>query len=183
MDTKLSIPRGKPGLPQLSLDMSMIYQAESRLKEISYVTPVTSRELSSFFNQATNESTKYLAWIEYEILQAKKTLDIAKAKVILEIAPVEANRLKEAGIKMNSEWREALIAMDDDCQKAQDILNALYAVKYLLEGKAKTFERAYFSAKMVAEERNMVSATPNLSGNIGQLYGNDVRLMGEKNGK
>jgi hypothetical protein len=179
MARSLSVPRGKLGLPPIVLDLSRIDHGESRLKEVSYVTPLTSRELSSFFNEVTNEATKYLAWIEYEILRAKKECDIARARVILEKVPAEAEKLMATGMKANSEWRDALIATDPEYQQCYDIVSALTAIKYLLEGKAKTFERAYFSAKLVGEERSMVSATPNLNGVNGQLNG----LFGDRNGK
>ena len=141
----LNVPRGKPGLPCIPLDMNRVYEAEGRLAEIAYVTPVTSRELSTYFNQACNEAGKYLAWVEYEILQAVKTFDICRAKVILDKAPMEAAKLKESGGKPNEDWRDALVTMDPECQNALDTVNNLKAIKALLETKVKTFERAYFS--------------------------------------
>ena len=174
----LHVPRGKTGLPPLPVDMTRIYEGEGRLKEIAYVTPVTSRELSSYFNEVCNEANKYIAWVEYEILQATKTFDLCRAKVILEKAPAEAQKLKDSGLgKPNEDWREALVTMDEDCQAALDSLNNLKAIKALLESKAKTFERAYFSAKLNNDEKTM--ASPNFSGTIGQLSDPQKNFMGK----
>lgn len=175
----INVPRGKQGLPRIPVDMSRVYEAENRLHEIAFVTPATSRELSSYFNQACNETAKYLAWVEYEILQANKTFDICRAKVILDKAPVEAAKLKEVGGKPNEDWRDALVTMDVECQVALDTVNNLKAIKALLESKVKTFERAYFSAKLNSDEKDRIGASPNLTGTIGQLSDPQDNFMGQ----
>jgi hypothetical protein len=159
--------------------MGRVYEAEGRLHEIAFVTPATTRELSAYFNEACNEASKYIAWVEYELLQASKTFDLCRARVILDKAPTEAAKLKESGGKPNEDWREALVTLDPECQAALDTINNLKAIKALLEGKAKAFERAYFSAKLNSDEKDRISASPNLTGAIGQLSDPQVNFMGK----
>jgi hypothetical protein len=142
--TDLIIPRGLPDLAPIRLEMQTIYSAEGRLSETKMVNSVTAVELMASFNEASNITSKYLSWVEYEILQAKKTLDLAKATVILDKMPAEAIRLKDSGIKMNEDHRSAMITRDADCQKSLDILNGLEAVKAYLTAKNRTFERGYY---------------------------------------
>lgn len=174
----LTVPRGKDGLPPLSLEMGEIYSAEKRLKELAYVTPSTSGELRAYFNEMTNNCTKYIAWIAYEVVVAEKRFSDEKARVILEVLPEEVVKLKETGLKPNDDWREAIVTRDEGCRKAKDIIDMLKAVQKMLENRAKTFERAYFSAIDTSEKRGRVAATPNLNGTIGQLSEPQNNFMG-----
>ena len=168
--TTFEIPRGTPNLAAISLDMTTIYQAEDRLHDVRIATPNNAPEMMGYFNQVCNTVTKYLAWVEYEILQAKKYLEIAKASVILEKAPEEFKRLKDVGIKYNEDFREAMVIRDVDYQKRLDALNTLVAAKSWLEGKAWSFVRAYNSCRFVADNRSFTAASPNLTGTIGQTF-------------
>jgi hypothetical protein len=167
------VRKGTKNLPEerciLEMPMGLIDQAESRLHEIRLVSPATANELKGLFNEAANKSSKYIAWIEYEILKAQKQYDLDRATVILDKAPVEAVKLKEHGIKMNEDLREALISRDEDCQYALDILNALKAAKALLESNYWSFIRAFNSADHVSQQKTF-TPTPNFGGTIGQTY-------------
>ena len=160
----LLIPRGVPGLSPMTLDMSMVYSAERRLGEVAIVTPGTAPELIGYFNESCNVTTKFLAWVEYEILMAQKHYDLAKAHVILEKAPDAFCKVKDKGIKFNEDFREALVITDIECQGRLDTLNALKAVRVLLENKAKSFERAYYACKTTWDRKQSVAASPNFSG-------------------
>ena len=52
----LMIPRGIPGLQAMSLDMTVIYEAERRLSEVKTVSPATAPELIGYFNESCNLS-------------------------------------------------------------------------------------------------------------------------------
>jgi hypothetical protein len=156
--TTVSAPRGVPGLAPLTLDMSKVYAAESRINETKAVNPMTAPELKATFNEACGITTKYIAWLQYEILMAKKYLALAKAEVILDKLPSKVQELKNAGIKDNSDFREALVARDTSYQNCQNTLYALEAVKALLESKVKTFDRAYWDCKSTAEEKDHESS-------------------------
>ncbi len=145
----LVIPRGTRGLDPIKLDMSKVYDVESRLHETSFVTTSSAVELTSVFNQGSGLVAKYLCWVNYEILQAEKELDLCKAVVILDKLPGQAAKLKELGIKPNEDYRNAMIMRDTDCQTFLDVLNGLKAAKEFLESKHKLFERAYYGCRNV----------------------------------
>jgi len=180
-DTLLSVPRGRPNLPPIVMDMTLPYEAERRLSDLRSVSPTNAPELMAVFNEATNLIGKYLAWVEYEYLQAQKTYELARAEVILDKAPEAFKKQKDSGIKFNEDFREALVAKDEECSKALDTLNTIKAIKVLLESKFRTFERSYYAARAIAEKKSLVAASPNFSGIIGQTYEEPQdNFMGER---
>lgn len=166
--TTLTITRGVPNVGTMVLDMAPIYEAEQRLDEVRTVNPLTALELMGYFNTACNITTKYLAWVEYEILQAKKYLELARAAVILEKAPEAFKRYKDAGMKYNEDFRESIVATDTEYNTRLDTLNALLAVKALLDGKAWSFVRAYNACKYVTLNRSTSAAAPQLNNTLGE---------------
>ncbi len=163
LGTSLTVPRGVPNLDPLILDMTRIYTAEGRIGETKSVNSLTAPELKATFNEACSITTKYMAWIKYEILMAEKYLALAKAEVIIDKLPNKIQELKEKGIKDNSDIRDALVVRDPDYQARQNALYALEAVKALLDSKAKTFERAYWDCRSIAEDRDKFSGYPSTS--------------------
>ena len=170
----LAVPRGMPNTPPLKLEMDEVYRAEARLHEVSIVSPLTAPELMGYFNTACNLTTKYISWIEYEILVAQKHYELAKATVILDIMPDEVKRFKDSGMKANEDFRNALIARDMECSNALDRLNQLIAVKSLLDNKARSFIRAYNASRSIWERRSN-TPTPNFNGTLDASASN---LMG-----
>lgn len=156
----ITVRRGTPNVPPLNLNMHSIYQAEQRLQETRTVTPGNAPELRGAFNEACNMTTKYIAWIKYEILTAKKNLDLVKAEILLDKVP---EILKQKGIKDNADIREAIINRDPQYQECLEVLNTLEATKHLLESKAKTFERAYWDCRDVSNDKSRIAALPNFS--------------------
>lgn len=148
--------------------MALLYEADSRMHEVRLVSQATCKELGGLFNQACNLSGKYLAWVEYELLRAEKNHNLNRATVILEKAPLEAVKLKQMGIKLNEDIREALIAKDPECDRSLDILNSLKAIKALLTSSYWSYKSAYESADENANRRT-TTPTPNLGGEIGRL--------------
>jgi hypothetical protein len=180
MSRIMEIPRGGPVGSPLSLDMEPIYSGESRLEEIRMVSPETAPELMGYFNVACNTATKYLSWIEYEILQAEKHFELAKATVILDKSPEIFNKLKESGVKPNEDVRNALIARDEECQLYLDKLNQLKAVRMILDSKAKSFIRAHNAAKVIFERKSFVAASPNLGTSYNKMDGLAIGVSGEE---
>ena len=179
----LRIRRGTKDLPEerstLDLPMDLIDQAERRLHEVRLVSTATATELKGLFNEAANGASKYMAWIEYEILKAKKQLDLDRATVILDKLPAEAARLMDTGMKMNKNMRDALISRDEDCQYALDVLNSLQAMKALMDSYYWTFIRAHKSVEEVSNRRNG-NPTPNFGGHVGQTFDMpQVNIMGK----
>jgi hypothetical protein len=167
----LMVPRGIPGLVPFKLEMTGIYEAEQRLVEVGRSSPESASQLMGYFNKACSDTNKYLAWIEYEILQAKKYFELAKATVILEKAPAEFSKIKDvAGIKYNEDFRNAVITRDKECQERLDTLNALEAMKVLLQSKSWSFIRAFNACQSLWDNRNTRAAQPALNGHVGQTY-------------
>ena len=153
----------------MELDMSILDEADRRMHEVRMVSHATCKELGGLFNQAANLSGKYLSWVKYELLKAEKNHNLNRATVILEKAPAEAVKLKELGIKLNEDIREALIAKDPDCSLSLDILNSLKAVEALLSSSQWSYIRAYQSADDNAKSRGNSGPTPNLTGTVDRL--------------
>jgi len=180
--TVLSIPRGVPGLPPLDLEMKPIYDAERRLHEIRVVTPGTRSELQGFYNETCNLTSKFIAWVEYERLQAVKNLGLERARVILEEAPAQFQKLQDSGIKFNEDFREAVVMRDIKYQEALDRLNSIIAVKTLLDGKFWTFHRAFNSCGEMSMNKGLISASPNLTGTLNTDDGNFIGERRRSNG-
>lgn len=177
--TSLSVPRGTPGLVGMSLDMTLVYEAERRLTDLRSVNHETAPELMLYFNNSLNQIAKYMAWVEYEILNAEKYYGIAKAEVMLDKAPeLFKTRYKETGIKFNEDFREAVVAKDQTCQERLDTLNYLKAVKVFLENKASAFAKAHYTAKASLEHRRGINPMPNLTGTVGELANVGEGFMG-----
>jgi hypothetical protein len=173
----LSVPRGNPGQPALELDLTPLDSAEKRLYEVRLNNSAIAKDLEGTFNEAANLASKYLAWVEYEILQAQKNHDLNRAVVILEVIPEKAKELKELGIKMNEDYREAMITRDENCAKSLDVLNSLKAVQALLKASLDTFVRAHYSSRN--NDKNQATApTPNFTNVVGEMPMN-TNLMGK----
>ena len=168
--TSIIVPRGVPGLAPSQYDMTEIYRAEGRLREVAFIRPDSAIELQGYFNEITNQTTKYLAWIEYEILQAEKYYGLAKAEVVLDKMPEELKKYKDQGIKSSEAFRDALVARDATCQARQDTLDQLVAVKTLLDNKVKSFVRAYYACQTIIEKRSSAAASPQINGFEGMTY-------------
>lgn len=172
----LVIPRGTKGLASIKLDMSKVYETEARLHETSYVNPHSAVELTSVFNQGSGLVAKYICWINYEILQAEKELDLCKAVVILDKVPEQAHKLKELGIKPNEDYRNALITRDPECRAALDVLNGLKAAKEFLETKHKLFDRSYYSCRNLINQPTKYTPINTYAGSTADPQSN---FMGE----
>jgi hypothetical protein len=165
----LRVPRGQPDQAALELEMIVIDEANRRLDEVRYVNPATSKELEGLFNEAANHAGKYMAWVEYEILKAKKLHEKNRSRVILGKAIEKAKELKDIGVKMNEDMRDALIAEDPDCESSLDILNSLTAVHKLLESTFWSFVRSTTACQNTAANKNS-TPTPNLGGVVGRTF-------------
>lgn len=160
--TSITVPKGK-GRESFSLDMTNIYHAEARLSETKMVTPMTAPELRGTFNEACNETTKFLAWIKYELLVSKKELDLVRAEIVMDRYPEAVKKLREAGMKDNADYRDSFVVRDVEYQNQLNIQLTLEATASLLKAKAKTFERAYWDCRDIAKDKTRIGAQPNFN--------------------
>lgn len=163
-EKKMMIPKGLGLTPvPLVLNMEEITYAESRLPDIRVTTPDNAAELLGVFNTAASTVTKYMAWVQYELLMARQSYDKRKAIVILDEMPTKAEELKSKGVKMNEDVREALLAQDSECFTFRDRMDCLEAVLNYLDGKRQSFVRGYSAVKSVAETKRFTASFPQTS--------------------
>lgn len=134
--------------PQLSLDMSAIREAETRLIEAKVVSPVTYADLSHTYNESYRMLKQHLSSVGYNLLMAEKALEEAKADVILgEYAEYLKDKPKSAG---NSELRNAFLIRNSDYNMCLDRIAQLKAIESNFQGKVKVLENvvSYMKQKM-----------------------------------
>ena len=126
--------------PALTLDMGKIREAEERLVEAKTVNPVTYADLEHSFNEAYRDLKRHLASLGFQITQAEKAIQDAKANVLLDTYPayLEANGIKKT--QDNSDLRNAFMSRDPAYNAALDRLNQLKAMEAMMDGKIKVIE-------------------------------------------
>jgi hypothetical protein len=154
----LVIPTFK-SLPALSLDMKNIREAESRFIEAKTVNPVTYSELESCFNEGYRDLRKYLSLIGFQITQAEKLIEDAKADVFLDKYPTYMDGKPKS--HDTSDVRKAFLSRDPDYQAALDKFNQLKALESHFDGKIKVIENVcrYMRKKMDLILRSGLSST------------------------
>jgi len=156
--TMMLLPKGDLNEKSpLALDLDHVFKAERRLEDVKTCNPDNVSELMGEMNVAANESAKYMSWIQYELLMAKKNYDKRKAILILDYLP---DFLKDKGLKPNEDVREAFITKDDTAFQLRDRIDCLTAAFYMLENKLKSFVRAFNAAKSVADSRRGQATAP-----------------------
>lgn len=124
--------------PQLRLDMSIVREAETRLIEAKTVNPATYLDLANCYNESYRVLKQHLSNIGYQLLLAKKALEVAKADVILgTYAEFLEGKPKSAG---SSDLRDAFLTRDEAYNGATDRINQLTALQSNFEGKVKVLE-------------------------------------------
>ena len=158
----IEAPRGKSGASNMQLNMTRVDLAESRLSEVKTLNIGVAADLKSVFNDAMSDLTRYLALVKYEYLQAKQNMELAKAEALLDKYPEYVRSyLKDAGMKDNSDIRDAFIARDVQYREWQSIINHLEALTALLEAKNKTIERAYWDCRSNLEDMIKIKSIAN----------------------
>lgn len=158
---KLILPRGSLSSgPPLEVDLTSVRQAEIRLPELRSMTFGSSVDLMGVMNEAASDAMIALTKIQYELLIAKQNYDRRRAVVLIDEMPDHAKKLQEKGMKMNEDLREAFIVRDDACFNLRDRIDCLTAAGSLIEGKVKTFVRAFNAAKTVAEYKRGNALSP-----------------------
>ncbi len=147
-ETTLQVPRGLKGLAPMVFDMTNVYRIVGRTSEIQHVTPASFPELVTDFNIGMIELNRIIGLIEIELKEASHTLDTVEAIAMLE--KVEGV-LKAKGLSSSADNRKAAMILDPDVQTAQRTSDALTAILSYVNGLKSVLERAYFSAKHVAE--------------------------------
>lgn len=144
----LVIPRGKKGLPPISLNLAAMFKAEARIPEIQRSTMITLPELITTFLMARSALANAIATTELEFRAAKRFLKERSSIVLLD--NVE-DILRVKNIKSSSDTREAVIILDSDVMEAQQRLDDLTALQTFLTNKNDVMREAYDGAKKIAD--------------------------------
>lgn len=146
--TSLMVPRGNKGLAPLNFNMTNVYRVVGRTEEIQRVTPASFPELVTDFNLGMIELNRIVGLIELELKESEHTLDTLEA--IAQLEKTEAY-LKARNLSSTADNRKAAVVLDPDVQAATRNRDAIKAILFYVSGLKDSLERAYFSAKHVAE--------------------------------
>lgn len=144
----LVIPRGQKGLPPISINLSAMFKAESRIPEIQRSTMVTLPELITTFLLARSSLANAIATIELEFRAAKRSLKEDQSVALLDKAE---DVLKLKNVKSSSDTREAAVILDPDVRNSQQRLDDLTALQTFLTNKNDVMKDAYDGAKKIAD--------------------------------
>lgn len=124
--------------PELKMEMKNIREAEQRLIEAKTVNPVTYVDLEHTFNEAYRDLKKHIASIGYSLSMAQKSLEDAKADVIL---GSYAEAMKDKPKSHDTlDMRNAYLTRDPAYSAALERIAQLKALEANLDGKIKVME-------------------------------------------
>ncbi len=124
--------------PELKIEMANIRTAENRLIEAKTVNPITYADLEHTFNESYRDLKRYLSSIGYAITMAQKSIEDAKADVILgSYAEFLAGKPKSHD---TLDMRNAYLTRDPAYTAALERLAQLKALESNFDGKIKVME-------------------------------------------
>ncbi|NJO48275.1 MAG: hypothetical protein HC840_01005 [Leptolyngbyaceae cyanobacterium RM2_2_4] len=124
--------------PALKMEMKNIRTAETRLIEAKTVNPFTYSDLEHTFNEAYRDLKKHVASIGYALAMAQKSLEDAKADVIL---GSYAEAMKDKPKSHDTlDMRNAYLTRDAAYSAALERLAQLKALESNMDGKIKVME-------------------------------------------
>lgn len=166
METQIiSIPRVDSSNP-LVLDTTQIAYAQERLPEVAYSNQARAPELMALFNMAYLNTTRCLAKLEYELMQAKSRANNVRAILLLDRLPamLQAKGLASPRSPMGSEdIRQAFLDSDPEYATALELVYNTQCYIAAFEGQKRAFENAYNAVKkMLGQDTSMQRQNPNL---------------------
>lgn len=124
--------------PALKMEMANIRTAERRLIEAKTVNPFTYADLEHTFNEAYRDLKKHIAAIGYSLTMAQKSLEDAKADVIL---GSYAEAMKDKPKSHDTlDMRNAYLTRDEAYSAALERIAQLKALESNMDGKIKVME-------------------------------------------
>jgi hypothetical protein len=124
--------------PALKMEMANIRNAERRLIEAKTVNPFTYADLEHAFNEAYRDLKKHVAAIGYSLTMAQKSLEDAKADVIL---GSYADAMKDKPKSHDTlDMRNAYLTRDEAYSAALERIAQLKALEANMDGKIKVME-------------------------------------------
>ena len=118
---------------ELTLSTVKTKVAESRLHEAQAVNAGTYSELEYTFNESYRELKNMIANIQFEMTKIEKNINERKADIILDIIPSMLEGQPKSN--NNADFRNAVIARDEEYQSHLEHLNKLKALESHFVGK------------------------------------------------
>jgi hypothetical protein len=144
----LIIPRGRPGLSPLKMDLGDIRRIADRLPEIKRATAMTLADLIVDFNIGLLRLAKAISIVDLELKEAEMQYKEVKSMAILEKIELI---LKDKGVKSTSDTREAAMYLDPAVKEARGRMDLLTVVSTYLRDQHHAFELAYNGAKKICD--------------------------------
>lgn len=148
----------------LSLEMSDVADALYRaVVEVPIVNSTKAPELLGKFHGAYLILSRQVAMVQYELNRATSNEEKARSIFMLDRLPtvVQEKGLSTPKSPLGTEdIRSALLQVDEDYCRAEDLVHELKCIVAQLLGKLKTVEMAYYTTKEVFKMRSSLTAAP-----------------------
>lgn len=146
LDSKMLVCALPNTSEKFEVDLEAILISERRQDEIAFLTKEKAPELMAHMNSAWRDLYSLIRHLTWQKSVADKELGVRRSIIILEEAPVY---LKNKGLQSNEANREALIALDPEAQRLQNVTDEIEAVIEYMRGKLKSFDNAFTAAKKI----------------------------------
>jgi hypothetical protein len=162
---RLMVLKGRPNSGVMSIPLTEIRLAESRIEEVATVTGHKAPELMSMFNRTYLDIDEIIRTIDLEVIYAKQNQSLVRSQILLD--KVE-EVFKQRGIKPSADLRQAVLDADPDYQSASMRVSALEAAREFFKGKQKGIEMAYSSVRKILGEsmQSYAHRNTNLNGTV-----------------
>jgi hypothetical protein len=154
----LKVPRAFDGVAPLSLDMTSIHMAATRIGEVAIVNSHKAPELLALFNVAYLDIGRYVCLVEFEYESAISRLGQIKSVILLDRM---IDILREKGLStpknpMGSEdIRQAVFDSDPEYKRISELIYNLKCYRSMLVEQKKGFEMAFTSVKKIMGDSSM----------------------------
>lgn len=163
-------PAGNKSGEDIPIDLAHWARLETRIQEVSTVTPHKAPELLATFNRAALDLDRLANMLELEHQMAVREAERVRGEVILDKVPfiLKAKGLATDRNPMGSEdMRLAVLSQDRDYQESLERVDKLKAMTRMIRGKYDAFERAFRSVRTLVGEQTFNFGNRNLSGDTG----------------
>jgi len=160
-NNQLIIPRGRPGLPAISIDLTKIIEIENRIPEMARASVITAAELIMEFNFGLLHLSRAISLVELELYDAEQSLEETEAEALLD--RVE-KVLSFKNVKSSADTRSAALALDQEVRSARSRVSGLKVTVDYLKSRMKAVEYAYHGTKKILEINNRLTSEKNYAG-------------------
>lgn len=143
----LRVPDGESGL-EISIDVSEIFNALERVKEIPRATAMTAPELMSTFTHAMVQATRLITIIEQEKIKADSSYRTEKSIALLDRVD---GILAAKNQKSTADMRDAVLQADPQVRKFYDRAKQLEVLSSMFHSTYQDLREALYSVKKTCD--------------------------------